>query len=66
VRKPDAVGFILHCVCEEHTVHGDLRMGVGTIRGSQHSHGLVAMMGSRARSAQWEGPYVRCTVITAH
>jgi hypothetical protein len=56
VCKLDAVGFIPHCVHEQRNVIGALRMGVGKIRGSQQSHGRVAMMGGRARSAQGEGP----------
>jgi hypothetical protein len=54
VCKPDAAGFILHGVREKRNVLGALCMGVGTIRGSQQSHGRVAMMGGHAWSAQGE------------
>ncbi len=53
--KLDAVGFIPHGVHEQHNVFEALRMGVGKIRGSQQSHGRVAMMGSCLQSAQGEG-----------
>jgi hypothetical protein len=47
-------GLNMHCVHEEDIVCGALRMDVGTIRGSQHIHGLVVMMGGCVRSAQWK------------